>query len=360
MENKDNKGKKQFICPYANMPTCSPIADDEIDLLDIWKVLWHRRFLILVVTVLFTAAAAANAFFSPGIYETKVSIAPSSDLGVGLFLAEITSIIPDETISPTPATVYKSVLKNLQDRTVQAQFWAESEIVKWVNSGNGPHSVNWSENWFMQNLSVKFPQSKKRNQQVSVSLSGGDPDVIAEVLNDFISYLDDFFGREVCDNLKLKIAEKKRAIEVEIGVLRKNAERNSKRQIAQLSEQKAIAEKLKIIELPQDLANIPLYARGVNALQTEIDILQQRKNSDLFSKELSVLQVQLESIDNVDFSNVKISALQAEKALVPRQPQKPKQQLIVALGVVLGLMIGVFIAFLMNFIKNMRQKESDV
>ena len=184
--------------------------------------------------------------------------------------------------------------------------------------------------------------------------------MIAEVLDDFISYLDDFFGREVCDNLKLKIAEKKRAIEVEIEVLRKNAERNSKRQIAQLSEQKAIAEKLKIIELPQDLANIPLYARGVNALQTEIDILQQRKNSDLFSKELSVLQVQLESIDNVDFSNVKISAVQAEKALVPRQPQKPKQQLIVALGVVLGLMIGVFIAFLMNFIKNMRQKESDV
>ncbi len=336
MKKKENN---QFVCPYANTQPCSP-CDDEINLLDIWDILWKRRLLIVLVTALVTATATAYSFLSPKTYETIANISTplnfSSDPGTNILLSNISKI--------STVTVFNDAVKNIQDKVIQAQF----------------ASNNKNEIRLLNNIKVKLPNKKRGEHLVSVSMAGGNPETITELLNNYISYVDGYGGRTVVDSLKLSLAEKKSAILAKIEIKRRMEMEKIKQRIAQLNEQKAIAERLNLVTIPEGgLVDEPLYARGTKVLQAEIDSLMQRKNIDSFIEDLPALQEQLRSIEIVDLSKVKISTMQASLASIPNQPKKPKQQLIVVLGLVLGLMLGVFAAFVMNFVGNMRQRSEN-
>lgn len=391
----EQKEQNTIICPYANLQARSPI-DDEIGLIDICKILWARKLLVLGITFLITVAATGYAFLAPKIYETKVKISPPSALKMRLLDPEITAILP------TSATVFANALKNLRDSTVQDQFWTESNIVKRLTTDNGRHLVDMSKTWFMANLSVK----ESGDPQISVSLSGGDPDATVRVLNDFVSYVDDYSGRVTIDDVKAKLAEKKLDIENLIQSKNNIETKKVQRRIALLTEQKAVAERIEIIgmqenlkllnnnkkiaeelnlvEIPSDLVGKPLYTRGVRALQAEINMIQrmitdkdfssnttkqiegdiealrQRKNNYLYIEDLPVLQEQLESIGKINFDNVNISVMEVETALTARHLENPKKQVVVASGLVFGLMMGVSAAFMINFVGKMRSREHEV
>jgi len=51
-------------------------ADDEISLLDLWRVLVSYKWLIVSVTLLTTAIATAIAFYLPPVYRAEVTLAP--------------------------------------------------------------------------------------------------------------------------------------------------------------------------------------------------------------------------------------------------------------------------------------------
>lgn len=51
-------------------------ADDEISLLDLWRMLVSYKWLILGITLITTAVATAIAFYLPPIYRSEVTLAP--------------------------------------------------------------------------------------------------------------------------------------------------------------------------------------------------------------------------------------------------------------------------------------------
>lgn len=54
------------------------VAEDEVNLLDLWRVLVSFKWLILAVTLVTTAASAAIAWWMPPIYRAEVTLAPVS------------------------------------------------------------------------------------------------------------------------------------------------------------------------------------------------------------------------------------------------------------------------------------------
>ncbi len=52
------------------------VAEDEVNLLDLWRVLVSFKWLILAVTLVTTAASAAIAWWMPPIYRAEVTLAP--------------------------------------------------------------------------------------------------------------------------------------------------------------------------------------------------------------------------------------------------------------------------------------------
>lgn len=129
---------------------------------------------------------------------------------------------------------------------------------------------------------------------------------------------------------------------------------------------------------------IPLYFMGVQALEAErdvlkartnddfmeprigeiqkeldmlkhnrqVEILRQRKDEDLYLKELATLREEAARLDGIDFdaSTLRLARLD-QPAQQPMKRLKPKRALVLAVGLVLGVMLGVLVALLRNLLR---------
>jgi len=84
----------------------------------------------------------------------------------------------------------------------------------------------------------------------------------------------------------------------------------------------------------------------------EIEVLNRRKNEDLFLSGVQPLRTEITRLKNLnlDMSGLKLATVD-KQALEPLNPIKPQKALIIVLGVVLGLLAGLFIALARIFFK---------
>lgn len=57
----------------------SQVADDEIDLRELFKALWQGKWIIIVTTLLFSVAAVFYALSLPNVYKSEVTLAPVAE-----------------------------------------------------------------------------------------------------------------------------------------------------------------------------------------------------------------------------------------------------------------------------------------
>ena len=57
---------------------CNQQQDDEIDLAELWRVIWQGKWLIIAITILFAIASVAYALSLPNIYKSEALLAPAA------------------------------------------------------------------------------------------------------------------------------------------------------------------------------------------------------------------------------------------------------------------------------------------
>src|SRR6056300_302447 len=57
------------------------VMDDEIDLLELWNILWKGKWLIIAITAVFAVGTVVYALSLPDIYRTDVLLSPAEDDG---------------------------------------------------------------------------------------------------------------------------------------------------------------------------------------------------------------------------------------------------------------------------------------
>ncbi|MGL4186138.1 MAG: Wzz/FepE/Etk N-terminal domain-containing protein, partial [Thiotrichaceae bacterium] len=62
--------------PDARFPQ---VHDDEIDLRELFAVIWQGKWLIAAITAIFAIAAVAFAILQPNIYKSEALLAPASE-----------------------------------------------------------------------------------------------------------------------------------------------------------------------------------------------------------------------------------------------------------------------------------------
>lgn len=84
----------------------------------------------------------------------------------------------------------------------------------------------------------------------------------------------------------------------------------------------------------------------------EIEVLNRRKNEDLFLSGVQPLRAEITRLKNLnlDMSGLKLATID-KQALEPLNPIKPQKALIIMLGVILGLLAGLFIALARLFFR---------
>lgn len=345
--------KKEPICPYAGIQHCSPPQDNEINLLDIWNVLWGQRTFIAAITIIVACVSLAYAFFSKEIYVTKVEITPLHNLQTPI-IQELKGVQNDFKL-PTSDDVFSSVYNNLTNLEMQEQYWKEIVLAGKLISEKSPVTMNnVSKESFIQNLKFKIPKGKSNKvQQVTAILSGHNPEITAELLNNFLSYVDKFTGRSISEDLKVQLDNRKMMLENNIETQLNINEQIKLAKIVELNDAIMIAEKLGLNNLPENVSELPLYARGVKALQIERDVLQKSGKKDDFDKNLIVIESQLANLNKINFDKVDISTFQIN--YVPPEKQNQRPLIVLFLGVIAGFVLAVFMVFLKNFLLQIKK-----
>lgn len=327
--------------------------NNEIDLRDLLVALWAERLLILLITLAAVAGAAAYAFLSTPLYETKSSLLPPrlSDIAgynVGRAEAELAEF--------KVADVYGVFTRNLTSESARRSFFRELYLPALSEQGRVQAEDRlWKR--FNEKFSVKAPD-KNRPDYFEVQIEHDDPQEATEWANLFVQRASKRSQDDMQRNVLSEIDTRVQSVERQIELLRNMALKRRQDRIAQLQEALTVAESVgqeqPLIttlnasaggELSTALDGSLMYMRGAKAIRAELQVLQARQSDDPFILELRKLQDRLAFLKGIDVKPDNVAVFTLDSAAeVPETPIKPKKVLIIALGVVLGGMLGVFIA----------------
>lgn len=330
--------------------------DDEIDLVELAKSLWAQKFLIILVTLVVTTAAAAYAFLSQPVYQTKSSLLPPriSDI-TGYNLGRAEAKLPKFQVQD----VYSIFTRNLGSETLRRDFFRDIYLPALSEDKRAGAQDRLRES-FNRTLTIKVPDAKNKPDYIEVTVEHEDPKLAAEWANLFVQRAAVKTQADMQRNVLSEIDTRVQAIQRRIDVLRASALKQREDRVARLQEALNVAEAVgKDVpevtagrtssdgELSAFVDGSLMYMRGANAIRAELKVLQTRKSDDPFIGELRGLQRELAFLEGVDVKpdNVAVFILDSV-AEVPETPIKPKKALILALGVVLGGMLGVFVALI--------------
>jgi LPS O-antigen subunit length determinant protein (WzzB/FepE family) len=343
MNNQDQNQLSQSP-QYVMMPPQYLAQEDEINLLDLWKVLAAKKFFIFGLTAIITLLAIIIVLIMPRTYQTTAHFLPPKASDVEeLNIRAINYSIDSET-------AYNSFILNLKSRSLRLKFFNEHDLSSKLSDDPTANKDQIFEESFNKQLVVKQDLKKKAQQAfVSISYDGKDPELIAKMVNDYIKYVHDKTIEEflllVKRNIRTKkedledviIQSKKRVIaqrrqdEIErlieadkiarlelierIKVLKQRTEQKRQDKMVQLEEALVIAKKLDIVDpidswselnnVKDQVTNkvsinnktLPEYTRGSKALQAELQALKSRTSNDPFTPGLRELEEQLQRLE---------------------------------------------------------------
>ncbi len=282
------------------------VQEDEIDLIELFKVFWAHKLMFVIITAIFTAGSVAYALYLPNIYTAEVTLAPVSSDGNSMAgglgaLGGLASLAGISTSSGGDTAANIAVIKSrlfimgfIKENDLLpilfADIW-DAEKKQWlVEDKNKIPTLQKAYAKFTKNI-INIVENKKTGL-ITLKASWLDPELAAIWANEIVEKA----------NLFLK--------------------------------QKAIDEANQSIEYLKD------------QIQNTREVGIQELLYKLTEKELQT--VKLASVRK-DYAFKVL-----DPALVPEDKSKPKRSLICVLGAMLGGMLAVMLIFVRHFVLNMR------
>ncbi len=184
---------------------------DEINLKELVNVLWEGRWIIVLVTLAFTALAALAAFIVPKKYSASVVIAPvSNNMAGGAFgglsslagqfggLASLAGItIGDDTSKAEPIAV-------LQSQTLTQRYIDENELLyvlfakawdagakRWKVTDPEKMPTLWKANQYFSKK-IRSVTEDKKTGMYTMTITWRDPEIAAKWANDLVKMTNDY------------------------------------------------------------------------------------------------------------------------------------------------------------------------
>ncbi|WLH47906.1 LPS O-antigen chain length determinant protein WzzB [Pseudomonas beijingensis] len=328
-------------------------GEDEIDLIALARGLWCQKWLILVITLLVTAGAAAYALLSKPVYEVKLFIMPPTQNGI----AELNYGRGKSTELDTYSIkhVYDVFARNLQGESLRQNFFNEVYLPS-LDESQRKGALDRLYERFSRELVVKGA-GKDTPDRFAVTVQGGDPIKATEWVKAYVARASEAAESELIKNVTTEASVRARNLEQRIISLRETAQRIREDRIQQLREALKIAETIGLttptvnssaaVDITVDTGNKMDYQRGSKALAAEVSALEARASDDAFISDLRTLQMRYNFYRKLSIDPERISVYRQDGSVeVPESPIKPRKSLILVLGVLAGLLSGGFVALI--------------
>jgi len=353
--------------PYGYFP-----QKDEMSLNDLLGVLLKNKMIIFGITVIATVGAVIYALSLPIVYKAESTFLPplGSDIQAlnisGYQIDSIgdnklkTELIDSDSFSIN--SVYKTFRKNLYSKEPRRSIFEKMGLLDIFEPKRDEKTdVKAIVVGFTDSFSVTTTGSLSGDTvpTISLAMEGGDPELIAEIVNRVGSEVEQQTKTEIISNINAKIAAKINHLTREIKLLRDSVRQKRLDEIERLElanhidierinvriaiskkdlkskKQQIKDNKIKILKeaamiaralnikysvFEQNTQNMQnqlgtskfydqLYDRGYKALEAEIEVITNRESDNKFNPEISALQERLKSLEN----NLKIEQLKSRK-----------------------------------------------
>jgi uncharacterized protein involved in exopolysaccharide biosynthesis len=291
---------------FAQPP--ATIEDDEINLLDYWRVLVDYKWLIFLMTFVASAAAVTASLMMTPIYKAEVLIAPADEKsggGLGALAGQFGGLASLAGISlGGGGGQVETAIATINSRAFTDAFIKERKLMPvlfdeiWDEEG---------QSWLVESVEqkptawkayktfnkVRSVSQDKKTGMVVLAIEWKDPELAAQWANELV--------------VRINVHQKAQAIA------------EARDSIAYLKQE---LEQTSVVEMQQSIYRL------IEAQTKQIMLANVRE----------------------DYAFKVI-----DPAVVPEEQIKPKRALISILGFMVGLMLGVFSAFLLSFIKKQKQ-----
>lgn len=335
----------------------------ELDLFEIFGAIWARKWLVIGTALACGIIAAAYAFFSAPVYESKYYISPPTvndiaNLNFGR--ADRSDLKPFSV-----EQVYRVFLNNLQSDSQRRKFF-ESTYLPAVapNVVTAPNGALYES--FSRDLKIAQAESGGEGRW-SVSLQSTSPERAMEWVDVYVRQVGESTARELAQNAKKEAMVLCRNIQLEIDTLRESSRRVRQDDISKIREALAIAKSSGLEDtvvftgsgsdkLAGGMFEENTYMRGSKALEAELKNLEARQSDDPFTPGLRKLQKDADFYRQLVAEKFDIAVYRHDGVLdLPLSPIKPKKVLIIFLGLIVGGLLGSSIALMRYFLNKRRE-----
>jgi uncharacterized protein involved in exopolysaccharide biosynthesis len=292
------------------------VTDDEINLVDLFLIVWRHRWMVIAVTVLVTVTAAGISMVMPKVYAVSTIFEPAKDA--------------DDKLIENPQSIRENIVSGAYGRLLMSDLdLTADEIPKYK---------------------VTVP---KQTDLVKIVIESSDPDMAVRILDSLLTYI----KKEIAKQLEVK----KQFLQNEL----KSAEAEKNWFPAQIEKQERLISVTQ--QLISDLEKNRKKLKSESSADSMMTLLylNEIQNKQVFLSELYEKVSKLKAEDEQAAATIrdlqlKLTTLKSgvvrKLPEVSDKPIKPKKTLIVALAFILGLMGSVMLAFFAEFMVKVRDE----
>ena len=403
MDKEQREISKQATDPRP--PTPDPYMEDEINLLDYWRVIRKRWKIIGVIFFTAVVVAAVVSLLMTPIYQAKATLMPieSSGSQVSAALRSLGNLPFVGGMVPGGASGDKMIAV-LKSRTVAEDVIHTLDLINVLFEEPDPEEPPTLQDT-VRALSGMTEITDDKKGLISIAVEHKDPQLVADIANQYTGALQRFLSENAlsmakrnrmfiegqlekvkdemqeaeealkCFQTNKKIvamdaqteasikalAELKAQItakEVELGVLKQFATSTNpdvlriKDQLRELKKQLAMLEKKGSnpeADAFPSLSEAPEL--GLQYIRHKRDAVTHQKVYELLTQQLEMAKIE-EAKEDIAFQVI-------DPAIPPEKRIKPKRRLNVMLAGVVSLFAGIFLVFFLEYLENLKKREEE-
>lgn len=367
---------------------------DEIDLIELIRVLWKKKLWIILSALVGMAISASYAFTAKEQWtSTTIVVAPrSTDLGNLLLVrAEYARIIGDSEFSAggLSDSLYGQFKHFLLSSDLKREFLSQSTLVKeYTKEMTEEQRANYIENAILNYLVVHEVDPNKKDLKaldkigLKITFSAETPKLAQAVLTDYVNFVNLHILNQTNKEFKLGFDLRLDGLRFSKKQIEESLTEAKKVQVENLTNALGIAKKAGITDFSKGNSknlSIPEYMLGEGRLSISDSKLAD--GTYLFMLGEKYLQAQLDIAKNteivypVDYYSterqlVKLTELESRLDDIgevksyyylsspdyPMIKDKPKKLLILVIGFLIGLILSSFIILLSSLIQSTKKR----
>ena len=318
----------------------SPLYDDEIDLIALFKIIWDGKIKILLITI--------TSFFVGFVYNSQIPVNYTNSLTIKhsrpieyLKLDNINELLKSNHSNQSNQSNQSYLNIFINELDDYEEFFLNIQNTKKIQEHFSKINIEDQEKELLKYAkSLEIVAPKKGEKNYIINFTWHNPEEAQKILQDTL-------------NLASKNLKERIYLELEQNIeFKKKVNLNKDRiRLEFLKEQSAIAKELNIIDnqidnvnlsqssvsLNINTADIAYYLRGYKAIDKEIELIESRDYQNLKLIEQEVNSFKAQNIQLADY-NVYLMDVKLLK----------DTKLILVISILLGLIVGIFFVLITN------------